>query len=36
MFEEEVLSEKSTVNWSGPPNPQINSDDEEDFLSFSR
>ena len=37
MFEEEVLSENlSTVNWSGPPNPQIHSDDEEDFLSFSR
>ena len=37
MFEEEVLSENlSTVNWSGPPNPQMHSDDEEDFLSFSR
>merc|ERR1711935_1198907 len=36
MFEEEVLSENlSTVNWSGPPNPQMHSDDEEDFLSFS-
>ena len=38
MFEEEIFSEKSpTVNWSGPPNPQMHSDDEdEDFISFSR
>jgi len=37
MFEEEIFSEKSpTHNWSGPPNPHMHSDDdEEDFISFS-
>lgn len=39
MFEEEIIRESvDTVNWSGPPNPpnpQMLSDEEEDFISFS-
>ena len=35
MFGAETLSEESPINWSGPPNPQMHSDEEEDFISFS-